>query len=142
MVHFGEFLKTWILLSNSVTWQVNFNRTKIGGKCHNLINSNATFWVIFKKSKVRKIKKNAKNAKKCEKLETFGKIEKFKKMNCQKLEKNWKVTTIRKNRKIWKIQKFEHDFKLKLTFHFSVELEFLRKSMMKQNLKYRIQIFF
>ena len=30
---FGEFLKTWSLRSNSVTRQVNFNRTKIGGKC-------------------------------------------------------------------------------------------------------------
>ena len=45
MVHFGEFLKTWSLRSNSVTRQINFNRTKIGGKCQN---SNATFWVIFK----------------------------------------------------------------------------------------------
>ena len=32
MVHFGEFLKTWSLRSNSVTRQVSFNRTKIGGK--------------------------------------------------------------------------------------------------------------
>ena len=31
MVHFGEFLKTWSLQSNSVTRQVNFNRTKVGG---------------------------------------------------------------------------------------------------------------
>ena len=45
MVHFGEFLKTWSLRSNSVTRKVNFNRTKIGGKCQD---SNATFWVIFK----------------------------------------------------------------------------------------------
>ena len=45
MVHFGEFLKNWSLRSNSVTWQVSFNRTKIGGKCQN---SNATFLVIFK----------------------------------------------------------------------------------------------
>ena len=45
MDHFGEFLKTWSLRSNSVTRQVSFNRTKIGGKCQNL---NATFWVIFK----------------------------------------------------------------------------------------------
>ena len=35
MVHFGEFLKTWSLRSNSVTRQVNFNRSKIGGKCQN-----------------------------------------------------------------------------------------------------------
>ena len=33
------------LRSNSVTRQVSFNRTKIGGKCQN---SNTTFWVIFK----------------------------------------------------------------------------------------------
>ena len=30
MVNFGEFLKIWSLLSNSVTRQVNFNWTKIG----------------------------------------------------------------------------------------------------------------
>ena len=42
MVHFGEFLKTWSLQSNSVTRQVSFNRTKIVEKCHN---SKATFWV-------------------------------------------------------------------------------------------------
>ena len=35
MVHFGEFLKTWSLRSNSVTRLVSFNRTKIGGKCQN-----------------------------------------------------------------------------------------------------------
>ena len=35
MVYFGEFLKTWSLRSNSVTRQVTFNRTKIGGKCQN-----------------------------------------------------------------------------------------------------------
>ena len=45
MVHFGEFLKSWSLRSNSVTRQVNFNTTKIGEKCQN---SNATCWVIFK----------------------------------------------------------------------------------------------
>ena len=45
MVHFGEFLKSWSLRSNSVTRHVSFNRTKIGEKCQN---SNATFWVIFK----------------------------------------------------------------------------------------------
>ena len=35
MIHFGKFLKTWSLRSNSVTRQVSFNRTKIGGKCQN-----------------------------------------------------------------------------------------------------------
>ena len=35
MVHFGEFLKTWSLRSNSVTRHVNFKQTKIGGKCQN-----------------------------------------------------------------------------------------------------------
>ena len=35
MVHLGEFLKNWSLRSNSVTRQVSFNRTKIGGKCQN-----------------------------------------------------------------------------------------------------------
>ena len=33
MVHFGEFLNTWSLWSNSVTRQVSFKRTKIGEKC-------------------------------------------------------------------------------------------------------------
>ena len=32
MVHFGEFLKTWSLLENSVTRQVNFNSPKIWWK--------------------------------------------------------------------------------------------------------------
>ena len=48
MVHFGEFLKTWSLRSNSVTRQVSFNWTKISGKGQKFKNSNATFWVIFK----------------------------------------------------------------------------------------------
>ena len=42
---FRRVFETWSLRSNSVTRQVSFNRTKIGGKCQN---SNATFWVIFK----------------------------------------------------------------------------------------------
>ena len=33
MVHFGEFLKTWSLRSNSVTRQISINKTQIGGKC-------------------------------------------------------------------------------------------------------------
>ena len=48
IVNFGEFLKTWSLRSKSVTRQVSFNRTKIGGKCQNSKLQNATFWVIFK----------------------------------------------------------------------------------------------
>ena len=40
-------LYLWSLGSNSVTRQVNLNRSKIGEKCQN---SNATFWVIFKHS--------------------------------------------------------------------------------------------
>ena len=35
IVYFGEFLKIWSLRSNSVTKQVTFNRTKIGGTCQN-----------------------------------------------------------------------------------------------------------
>ena len=54
MVHFGEFLKTWRLWSNSVTRHVTFNRTKIGGKCQNTKTWNATFLVIFKHCGVRK----------------------------------------------------------------------------------------
>ena len=49
MDHFGEFSKTWILLSNSVTRQDNFNRTKIVWKCQNW---NETFWLIFKQCDV------------------------------------------------------------------------------------------
>ena len=48
IVHFGEFLNTWSLRTNSVTRQVNFDRSKIGGKCQNWKFLNATFWVIFK----------------------------------------------------------------------------------------------
>ena len=35
IVHFGEFLQIWSLRSNSVTRQVSFNRTNIGGKRQN-----------------------------------------------------------------------------------------------------------
>ena len=35
IVHFGEFMKTQSLRSNSVSRQVNFERTKIGKKCQN-----------------------------------------------------------------------------------------------------------
>ena len=35
MVFFGDLLKIWSLRSNNVTRQVNFNMTKIGGKCQN-----------------------------------------------------------------------------------------------------------
>ena len=38
--------------------------------------------------------------KKCEKLETFGKIEKIGKIQKIVQSKIWKITTIRKNRKI------------------------------------------
>ena len=55
MVNFGEFLKTWSLRSNSVTRQVSFNRTKIGGKCQKFKNSNATFWVTFKQCESKNI---------------------------------------------------------------------------------------
>ena len=48
MFHFGEFLKTWSLRSNSVTRQVSFNRSKIGGKCQNWKIQMRDFWVIFK----------------------------------------------------------------------------------------------
>ena len=48
MVHFGKSLKTWSLLSNSVTIQVSFNRTKNGGKTPKFKSLNETFWVIFK----------------------------------------------------------------------------------------------
>ena len=32
---FGDFLKRWIIWSSSVTRHVNYNRTKIDGKCQN-----------------------------------------------------------------------------------------------------------
>ena len=53
MVHFGEFLKTWSLRSNSVTRQVIFNRTKIGGKCQNwkfkcdILGDFQTLWALL-----------------------------------------------------------------------------------------------
>ena len=50
----GPF-KTWSLRSNSVTRQVNFNRTKIGRKCQN-----ATFWVIFKECELNSERKKIK----------------------------------------------------------------------------------
>ena len=58
-VHFGEFLKTWNLLSNSVTRHITYRRTRIGGKCQFLTNSNATFCfqVIIKNCEVWRIKK-------------------------------------------------------------------------------------
>ena len=43
IVNLGESLNTWSLRSNSVTRQVTFKRTKTGGKCQNLKNSNETF---------------------------------------------------------------------------------------------------
>ena len=49
---FGEFLKSRSLQSNSVTRQVNFNKTKIGWKMPKLTDSNETFWVIFKQRDV------------------------------------------------------------------------------------------
>ena len=50
MVHFGEFLKTCTLRSNSVTRKVTFDKTKIAGKYQNskLKYSNKIFRVIFK----------------------------------------------------------------------------------------------
>ena len=47
MGHFGEFLKTWSLLSNSATRQVSFDRTENGGKCQNW-----KIWVIFKHCRI------------------------------------------------------------------------------------------
>ena len=45
------FLKNWSWWSNSVARQVNFDRTKIGGKYQN---SNETFWVIFNQCESQK----------------------------------------------------------------------------------------
>ena len=44
----GDFLKTWRLRSNSVTKQVNFDRTKNWWKMLKLKILNTTFWMIFK----------------------------------------------------------------------------------------------
>ena len=47
IVNLGEFLKTWSVRSNSVTRQVTFNRTKIGGKCQNWISKMRHFeWFL------------------------------------------------------------------------------------------------
>ena len=51
MVHFDEFLKIWSLQSNSVTRQVSFNRTKIGGKCQNAKSSNNVYLRVCRKSR-------------------------------------------------------------------------------------------
>ena len=48
MVHFGEFLKTWSLQSNSVTRRVTFKRLKIGWKRQNSKIQNVTFLLILK----------------------------------------------------------------------------------------------
>ena len=45
---FQRVFENLILWSNSVTRQVNFKKTKIGGKCQNWKRTNATFWIIFK----------------------------------------------------------------------------------------------
>ena len=54
MVHFGEFLKTWRLRSNSVTRQVSFNRTKIVGKCQNKWILMTKFQILTHKPKIDK----------------------------------------------------------------------------------------
>ena len=54
MVHFGEFLKTWRLRSNSVTRQVSFNRTKIVGKCQNKWIFMTKFQILTHKPKIDK----------------------------------------------------------------------------------------
>ena len=54
-VDIDEFLKNWSLRSNSVTRQVNFNRTKIGGKYQN---PNATFCVILKHCAIPELQEN------------------------------------------------------------------------------------
>ena len=56
MVHFGDFLKTWSLQSNSVTRLVTFNKS--WWKMPKLKNSNVTFWVIFKHFEVTQCTKN------------------------------------------------------------------------------------
>ena len=54
MLHFGELLKTWSLRSSSVTRQVTFIRTKIGGKCQNskiqmrdILSNFQTMWTMI-----------------------------------------------------------------------------------------------
>ena len=51
----GQFLARFVKPENSVTRQVNFNRTKIGGKCQNKKQPNATFRVIFRHCEIGKI---------------------------------------------------------------------------------------
>ena len=56
MINFARFfLNNWSLRSNSVTRQVNFNRTKIGGKYQN---PNATFCVILKHCAIPELQEN------------------------------------------------------------------------------------
>ena len=47
MVDYGEFLKTWSLRSNSVTRQVNFNRTKIEKFKCNILSDFQTRWLLY-----------------------------------------------------------------------------------------------
>ena len=42
-IQFGRVFENLKLRATSVTRQVSFNRTKVGGKCQKFKNSNATF---------------------------------------------------------------------------------------------------
>ena len=53
MVNFVIFFEN-LKFAVEQSYQVNFNRTKIGGKCQNCQNSNATFWVIFKHCEIHR----------------------------------------------------------------------------------------
>ena len=46
-IQFGRVFENLKLRANSVTRQVSFNRTKVGGKCQKFKNSNATFFFSF-----------------------------------------------------------------------------------------------
>ena len=57
MVHFGEFLKSWNLLSNSVTRFVNFKRSTFGEKCQKKIKCDilGPFRRVFEKTCGQKV---------------------------------------------------------------------------------------
>ena len=92
-IHFGEFLKTWSLRSNSVTRQVSFNRTKIGGKCQNGKNSNATFWVIFKQCDFWSDWPASINTEECyaRDFKISRSSENHRKISCKSAENSWKL---------------------------------------------------
>ena len=113
MAHFGEFLKIWSLWSNSVTRQVNFNWTKIGGKCPNSKTQMRLFgWFsnTVKKSHSDSLKKILCFTRKCDKmkfLELFLNTAFFTEKKAPKIPASywWKCSTLDRSRDWAKLAK-------------------------------------